>query len=687
MKNDDLSNNLSINRVEQKEKYSPAQRGKKNYIRKISAQLKKIEDEKELKGIPEKKDFFPKITNQNANNKNNNSNNNNINNNINNNEEKKVFSQKEEKPLKIVLDKKTSEEFKSKLDNIIKNDFEYNNVLPIIQKGSYLTGLPDSIYNKKTKNNSQTKKNYKEKETTKILRHLKEKEKSLSNEISSVKNKKQKLLNISYGNTNSSPIEKNINNYEERRLQSIENNLIEKLDEVKNQIKDIIQREEALKKNKSSLIQNFLKKYENEENAENLGKKFISKNNNTHRAIIKLQKDCNINNMNRFKMIKEENQSEIEQKKMYLKEQKEKEKEIIKKRKMKIDEQMSKIKEQVKTAESQPLENYLFYKMANDFEEKEKMFFKNKKLTKKIDIIGQEEIKQLQEKYNEKKKELEKKAQEKTISMKKLWNSRSLVLPKYKSPILKIIQEDEKSKMEEEEKKQSKKHKFYENKKNYFKDIVPLPKINEKLRKDAIKKNFSMVNLHGKKRVNYIKEELKNINKIRKNSFDLNSKRLKQSNNLSKKYKYRVTSTNKSLDLKSKKPINGLDVNDRVNNSMDLNNINKKPKIKVVSPVKKIIRRNPKDINYLKEFENKTHKNYNWDKYIAEDEENKAVSIQNVKNQVEAFDNKANRKQLLLKLKGGYSNNIKMGEDISNLLINSINGKLSIINAINEEDV
>ena len=39
---------------------------------------------------------------------------------------------------------------------------------------------------------------------------------------------------------------------------------------------------------------------------------------------------------------------------------------------------MQKLKEQAKTAESQrqPLENYLFYKMENDFEEKEKYILK-----------------------------------------------------------------------------------------------------------------------------------------------------------------------------------------------------------------------------------------------------------------------------------------------------------------------
>ena len=111
-------------------------------------------------------------------------------------------------------------------------------------------------------------------------------------------------------------MEKNVNSYEEKRLQSIENNLLEKLDEVKNQIKNIFQKEEALKKNKSSLIKNFIKKYENEENAEKLSKQYALKNSNTERAILKLQKDCNIKNINRFKD-KEKSDFKVNQENIY----------------------------------------------------------------------------------------------------------------------------------------------------------------------------------------------------------------------------------------------------------------------------------------------------------------------------------------------------------------------------------
>ena len=274
------------------------------------------------------------------------------------------------------------------------------------------------------------------------------------------------------------------------------------------------------------------------------------------------------------------------------------------------------------------------------------------------------------------------------------WNAR-LFLNLQNSLLLKLIQENERKKMEEEEKILNKKNKFYEDKKNYFKDVVPLPKIDDKLRKDTIKKNFSLVNLHGKKRVNYIKEELNKINKTRKNSFNIENKRFMQSNNLNKKYKYRINNINKNKSLeiigKLQKPnnnnkiINGLKPKEKMNNSMEINNNN----IGIIksSPMKKRVKKNPKEINYLKEFENnnKINKRYNWEKYIEEDEENKVISIQNVKNQIEALDNKAERKQYLLKIKGGSNRNQNIVNDINNILINSIKGKLSIIKAISKE--
>ena len=63
------NDNLSFKVVQQKEKIPPSQNNtiKRNNLRKISVELKKIEDKnKESLDNPEKKNFFPKIENQSA---------------------------------------------------------------------------------------------------------------------------------------------------------------------------------------------------------------------------------------------------------------------------------------------------------------------------------------------------------------------------------------------------------------------------------------------------------------------------------------------------------------------------------------------------------------------------------------------------------------------------------------------
>jgi hypothetical protein len=195
---------------------------------------------------------------------------------------------------------------------------------------------------------------------------------------------------------------------------------------------------------------------------------------------------------------------------------------------------------------------------------------------------------------------------------------------------------------------------------------VPLPKINEK---NKIRKSSSMLELHGKNRVKYINEELNKINKFRINSFDIKNKRYKQSNNLNKKYKYRIK---KKIEIK-----NGQDIN----KSMELKNKTNKIQIKVTtSPQMKTVKRNPQN-NYLKKFENNMFKSSDW----MNDYENKAINIQNVKNQIEALEDKVKRKQIILKMKRGTSDSDKVVNDISNLIVNSIKGKLSVIKAINSE--
>ena len=522
---------------------------------------------------------------------------------------------------------RTMKELQFKFNDIIKNDFEIPEKLPPIKNGSYLTELPSEAYSKKA-----TISKYKE--SSKVMKHLKEKEESLNKEIISIKDKKEKLMNISLNNIGLSDIDKNRNNYEKKKLQTLENTLMEKLSEVKLQIKGIIQREKILKNSKSSLIQNFIKRYENEDLFEI--KKLLR--NNKKKTQINLYKE-NISKIDE----KKEGDENVEI-------HKEKTEEEIKEEKRK-----EKIKEELLKLEKNPKkQNYLFFKMENSYEKKEKLFYKNMKQNKKQEIIGKEELKNLYQKFKEQEKELKEKKTSKIIELKKEWRSNSLLLPKYKSPIMKIIKKEENQKIQEKFAEKNIKQKYYEKK---FTIEIPLPKISEKLRKENLKQNLNLNNLQGQDRVKYIKEEVDKVKEFVKKGRDIENKRYKQSNILTKRRMNDKSSIYKP-QFKT------------INKAENKSKSDKKSNIKVK--------------NYLIEAKKNTNKKIIWDKYLNEDiEDNKVTNIKNIKGQIEGLDNNVQMKKEIIKINGGFLNNQKLGNDLSNMLINSINGKISLIKAMN----
>ena len=644
-------NNFPVNIVEQKETKN-LYLSKKGSIKKEN-QIKKIEKEEEKQEIQDKEEEIHQEEDEKVDNKNKEEQNNEENKEEDNNEEKEEEEnnvEKEEAEIKEeelkekekengdnnkindnkdnntfnINDDKISKELKLKFNDIIKGEYELPDKLPVIKSGSYLTELPSEAYYNKKKNKTFKKSKYKE--SSKVINYLKEKELSLNKEISNLKDKKEKLMNISFSNMGLSDIEKNRNNYEKKKLQTIENNLMDKLNEVKFQIKGIIQREKLLKNSKSTLIQNFIKRYENEETSN--FKKYIKNNR-------KLILDSNKENK-----IEEKKEELIEIKKEKTEEEK------------KLDKRREKIKEEVLKLEKNPIpKNYLFFKMANSFEEQEKLFYKNIKQIKKSELAGKEELKQLYQQYKEKQKQLKEKANEKTLEMKKEWRCNSLKLKRYHSPLSSVMQkslESERKKKLEEENELNKKKQSYLNKNNLK---IPLPKISTKLRKENLKQNFSLNDLHGRERVKHIKEEVDQIKESLKKNYDIGNKRYKQSNILNK---------HKKLEMKIVNKIQ----------SKTLNKIEKKNKKEI------------KAINYLEDSKRNSNKNIIWDKYLY-DEDNKVTNIRNIKGQIEGLDNSAEMKKEIIRINGGFFNNQKLGSELSNILINSINGKISVINAIN----
>ena len=118
-------------------------------------------------------------------------------------------------------------------------------------------------------------------------------------------------------------------------------------------------------------------------------------------------------------------------------------------------------------------------------------------------------------------------------------------------------------------------------------------------------------------------------------------------------------------------------------------NINKYNNLKIknlmgnsISP-NQIKKRKPNEINYLEQLrkEKKIYsKNYiNWNKELNNIQNEKSGSIDNIKKQIDYLDEKFQMEKNLIKLKGGYINNQELGNEMNNLIINSIRGKLALM--------
>ena len=62
---------------------------------------------------------------------------------------------------------------------------------------------------------------------------------------------------------------------------------------------------------------------------------------------------------------------------------------------------------------------------------------------------------------------------------------------------------------------------------------------------------------------------------------------------------------------------------------------------------------------------------------------NNQSDIDYAKGQIQLMEEKYNRDKELLKVKGGYANNQEFGDQLSELLVNSIKNKLNIIENMN----
>ena len=252
--------------------------------------------------------------------------------------------------------------------------------------------------------------------------------------------------------------------------------------------------------------------------------------------------------------------------------------------------------------------------------------------------------------------------------MKKLWHSRSLMMKFFQNTRNNKIFQKEEINIKPEQIKDKNKDRI-----KYSQEKVKLPIINEKLKEESKWRQIDIKNLKGKERVNYVNKKykqkgIKNTNiaqyekkiALRKNQINKISRQRNAAFNF---YSYEETRRNnkeKNIKLLQK------------NKSSD--NINKKKKENI----------NPREINYLTDLKAvKKGQFHNWKGYLMKNRNDfDRDGIKIIQKKVENIDEKVKLNKELINVKGGYENNTKLGNEVNNMILDSIKGKLAIIDGL-----
>ena len=576
---------------------------------------------------------------------------------------------------------KVKDEIKDDLEenlNIIKN--KKLNIEEIISKSkkNFNLNLTDKAVNFKI-----------DKESIIRLKNLKRSEKFIKSELNKIEENK-KLLESELPIKNDI-ILINTRKYNLKRMNSTKNDLLKKLKYNSVRISELLDNNKEI--NKNLLIKNYLSQNtsinskDNDINHGNYKKKIHSclsedqERFNKHLLKIqneekiqkeKFEKDLKITKDKKIKEIELKESKKLQRQKNYLEELKNKEKEFFNKIKEKNNLILEKSSKHIGDKNHKNIKEYLFYQYKENFENNEKKLIDKVNMIKKDSLVTKKELKELANKRKEQKKILEEGLNERKIKLIKMWRQRSQNLPVYKHPVVDMMEDEEYDLLEDEEDKKEQKEKNEKEKKNYQPPEVKIDfrlkeireKRNLKTNKDSVIKTENNNKKRFLKNLNFIANiiEAAKEENLEKNKYKIkmNNKNLKTENIVNRKKRNKVAKSfekhNYKLHPKPEKPIDYL--KDIIKNTDNKNN-KKKVDVGVGDLEAELKDGGKKGVNHIIE------------------------TFDMVKSKTNAIDKKVIEKKEYLKAKGGYMNNTKLGDEVGNLIIESIQAKLSLLNKIN----
>ena len=521
------------------------------------------------------------------------------------------------------------------------------------------------------------------KESILRLKHLKANEKNIRYKLNKLE-ESEKLIESEEPIKNDL-VAVNLRNNNLKKYNSMKNELLSKLSYNNSIISEVIEKDKVINKNllirnynnnsNKSQIDSFSKHFSLSEDQEKFNKYLIKKQQEEKIKREKIENELKRSNSKKTKEIELNEKKILERQKEHLIELKKKEKEFFNKLKEKNNLLFEKSIKNIDKNQKKQAKDYLFYQVRQRFENNEKKLVDKVNMIKKDSLVTKQELEELQNRRNERRKILEEGLTERKLNLIKMWKNRSENIPKYKHPLVDVLENEKLDIMEDEQEKQEQKENNKKNKLEYqppkVKVDLQLKQIREKRILMSHKDSVTTTEANNKKRFMKNLEFMANIIEAAKEE-NLEKNKNKKTRNI--KTEKEKDATEK---IKLAKSLDTSEIKKRFNYQL-----HPKPE---------------KPIDYLKEMmkgkkmnQKKEKKDQGVGEMLAELKDDSKINGRNqiidavdmIKSKTDAIDQKVTEKKEFMKVKGGYIKNTNIGDEVGDLLIESIQTKLSLLNKL-----
>ena len=462
---------------------------------------------------------------------------------------------------------------------------------------------------------------------------------------------------------------------------------IEKLEEIKNRRNSMNYQQEKelgiIEKNKKLKLKKFIDDLNNKEKNEIIEEKIKKIQEDSKKLQLKMKSDLEeVINKKNFKMDQLEKEKEDKIKK-YLNDMKEEEKKYIKTRNQKAKEQLLKLKElQLENNKQQKNKKtiHLYKEIEDNFlkNEEDKVKIENKSRKEKMKHIDLNEFNELAKNFDEMKSKQLYESKLKIKKQREIWSQRYKLIPEYVNPLNKVIEEEKNIMKKKEQEKILEMQKLKDLQKQYK---VPKPLIIAK------EKTIDIVDQRKQKSKKILIKSSSYSDVIRQKMMV----KFNTTKNKKEKGEEADTNINKAKDIINfKLPLICLKEKYRkVNKSFEKdknNNQNHELSTDYLNQRRLINEKNRERKRNLGELSNLDYSKTNDIRKLIKENGLDENMLKMAKSKLEILDEKKKQKSLLLKLNGGIANKPDLGEEICDLMIDSIQAKLSILQEIENLD-